>query len=67
VVIQPSELLKIATPLMLAWWFQWREGQPAACACDFVGAFMLLAMPVGLVMKQPDLGTALLILAAGLA
>ena len=65
VVIQPNELLKIATPLMLAWWFHRREGQTRPI--DFVGAFMLLAIPVGLIMKQPDLGTALLVMAAGLA
>ena len=65
VVIQPSELLKIATPLMLAWWFHRREGQTRPF--DFVVAFGLLALPVGLIMKQPDLGTALLVLAAGLA
>ena len=65
VVIQPSELLKIATPLMLAWWFHRREGQTRPS--DFVVAFALLALPVGLIIKQPDLGTALLVLAAGLA
>ena len=65
VVIQPSELLKIATPLMLAWWFHRREGQTRAF--DFAVAFGLLALPVGLIMKQPDLGTAMLVLAAGLA
>ena len=65
VVIQPSELLKIATPLMLAWWFHRREGQTRPL--DFAVAFALLALPVGLIMKQPDLGTALLVLAAGLA
>ena len=65
VVIQPSELLKIATPLMLAWWFHRREGQTRPV--DFVVAFALLAVPVGLIMKQPDLGTALLVMAAGLA
>ena len=65
VVIQPSELLKIATPLMLAWWFHRREGQTRPQ--DFVVAFALLAVPVGLIMKQPDLGTALLVMSAGLA
>ena len=65
VVIQPSELLKIATPLMLAWWFHRREGQTRPV--DFIGAFALLAVPVGLIVRQPDLGTALLVLAAGLA
>ncbi len=65
VVIQPSEILKIATPLMLAWWFQRREGQLRPL--DFVVAGLLLALPVGLIMKQPDLGTSLLVLAAGLS
>jgi len=64
VVIQPSEVLKIAMPLMLAWWFQKREGQLRVP--DFLIAGLLLAVPVGLVIKQPDLGTALLILAAGI-
>ena len=62
-VIQPSEILKIATPLMLAWWFQKREGQLRVT--DFLVAAALLMVPVLLVMKQPDLGTSLLILAAG--
>jgi len=65
VVVQPSELLKIAMPLMLAWWFQKREGQLRAL--DFIVAGVLLAVPIGLIMKQPDLGTSLLVLAAGLS
>ena len=65
VTIQPSEILKIAMPLMLAWWFQKREGQLRPL--DFLVAGLLLAVPVGLIMKQPDLGTALLVLAAGLS
>jgi len=63
-VIQPSEIMKIAMPLMMAWWFQKREGQLRVP--DFVVAFVLLAVPVGMVMKQPDLGTSLLILASGI-
>lgn len=65
VTIQPSEILKIAMPLMLAWWFQKREGQLRAL--DFLVAGLLLMLPVGLIMKQPDLGTSLLVLAAGLS
>jgi rod shape determining protein RodA len=65
VVIQPSEILKIAMPLMLAWWFQKREGQLRPL--DFIVAVVLLAIPVGLIIKQPDLGTALLVLSAGLS
>ena len=64
VVIQPSEILKIAMPLMLAWWFQRREGQLRMP--DFLIALLLLAVPVGLIVKQPDLGTAILVLSAGL-
>jgi rod shape determining protein RodA len=63
-IIQPSEVLKIAMPLMLAWWFQRREGQLRAP--DFVIALLLLIAPVGLIVKQPDLGTAILVLSAGL-
>src|SRR5213595_2625704 len=65
VVIQPSEILKIAMPLMLAWWFQKREGQLRPL--DFVVATVLLLVPVGLIVKQPDLGTAILVLVAGLS
>ncbi|RZI92786.1 MAG: rod shape-determining protein RodA [Variovorax sp.] len=64
-VIQPSEILKIAMPLMLAWWFQRREGQLRPL--DFLVATVLLMVPVGLIMKQPDLGTSLLVLSAGLS
>ena len=64
VVVQPSELLKIAMPLMLAWWFQRREGHLRVL--DFMVALGLLAIPVGLIVKQPDLGTAILVLASGL-
>jgi rod shape determining protein RodA len=64
-VIQPSEIMKIAMPLMLAWWFQKREGQLRPF--DFLVAGLLLVVPVGLIMKQPDLGTSLLVMAAGLA
>ena len=65
IVIQPSEILKIAMPLMLAWWFQKREGQLRPL--DFLVAGLLLIAPVGLIMKQPDLGTSLLVLAAGVS
>ena len=65
VIIQPSEILKIAMPLMLAWWFQKREGQLRPL--DFAVAGVLLAIPVGLILRQPDLGTASLVLSAGLS
>ncbi len=63
IVIQPSEIMKIGMPLMLAWWFQKREGQLRPL--DFAVAGVLLLVPLALVLKQPDLGTSLLILSAG--
>ena len=65
VTIQPSEILKIAVPLMLAWWFQKREGQLRPL--DFAVAALLLALPIALIVRQPDLGTAVLVLSAGLS
>jgi len=64
IVIQPSELMKIAMPLMLAWYFQKREGIQKGW--DYGVAAIILAIPVFLIARQPDLGTALLVFAAGL-
>ena len=64
IVIQPSELMKIAMPLMLAWYFQKREG--IHNTWDYAVAAIILAIPVFLIARQPDLGTALLVFAAGL-
>jgi rod shape determining protein RodA len=61
--IQPSEMLKIAAPLMIAWYFQRREG--ALRWFDFLVAAVLLMVPVWLIARQPDLGTALLVFASG--
>ena len=61
--IQPSELMKIAVPMMLAWFFSRRDA--ALHMADYGIAALLLILPVGLIMKQPDLGTALLIGASG--
>jgi len=63
VVIQPSEIMKLAVPLALAWWFQRREGQMRWV--DWGVAAALLLVPVVLVAKQPDLGTSILVLAGG--
>lgn len=61
--IQPSEIMKIAMPLMLAWYFHKYE---ATLKLKHYGiAALLLLVPFGLVAKQPDLGTALLVGAAG--
>jgi rod shape determining protein RodA len=61
--IQPSEVMKIGVPLVLAWYFHKRE--EGVRLRDFVIAALLLAIPVGLIVRQPDLGTALLIFASG--
>jgi rod shape determining protein RodA len=61
--IQPSEIMKIAMPLMLAWYFHKREA--LLRAHDHAVAAFLLAVPVLLIARQPDLGTALLVAAAG--
>jgi rod shape determining protein RodA len=60
---QPSELMKIALPLMLAWYFQKFEGRIGWR--DYVFAAVLIVVPVYLIKRQPDLGTALLIAASG--
>lgn len=64
VVIQPSEIMKIALPLMLAWWFQKRDGQLRGL--DFVVAGLIIAIPSALILQQPDLGTTLLVASSGL-
>ena len=61
--IQPSEIMRIAMPMMLAWYFAKREDKPTMP--DFAIGALLLLVPVALIMKQPDLGTALLIGASG--
>jgi rod shape determining protein RodA len=61
--IQPSEIMKLAVPLMLAWYFHKREGQVSTF--DFAVGAVVVAVPVALILLQPDLGTALLVLAAG--
>jgi rod shape determining protein RodA len=61
--IQPSEIMKIAMPLMLAWYFQKYEAT-LQLKHYFVAALLLL-IPFALIAKQPDLGTALLVGSAG--
>jgi len=60
---QPSELLKLALPLMLAWYFHRNEG--ALRARHFLAGGALLLVPVLLILRQPDLGTAMMIGASG--
>jgi len=61
--IQPSELMKIAVPLMMAWYFEKHEA--TLTLKNYFVAALLLAMPVALIVRQPDLGTSLLIAASG--
>jgi rod shape determining protein RodA len=77
--VQPSELMKIAVPLMLAWYFDRYEavlkmrdfavgdnhGDPRRTVRDFAVGALLVLIPVLLIAQQPDLGTALLVTAAG--
>jgi len=62
--IQPSELMKIAVPMMLAWYFAKRE--ESLHLTDYAIAAIFLAIPAALILKQPDLGTTLLILGSGI-
>jgi rod shape determining protein RodA len=61
--IQPSELMKIAIPLALAWFFHRNEGKLGIH--HFAVSAVILLLPVGLIVRQPDLGTAILITASG--
>ena len=61
--IQPSEIMKIAMPLMLAWYFHTHEA--TLKLREYFVASLLLLVPVMLIARQPDLGTALLVAAAG--
>ncbi|HMT78929.1 MAG TPA: rod shape-determining protein RodA [Azonexus sp.] len=61
--IQPSEIMKIAMPLMLAWYFQKYEA--TLRLKHYLIAALLLLVPFALIAKQPDLGTALLVGSAG--
>jgi rod shape determining protein RodA len=60
---QPSEMMKLALPLMLAWYFHRRES--SLRLRHFALAGLLLAVPVALILRQPDLGTASLVGAVG--
>ncbi|MCF7984754.1 MAG: rod shape-determining protein RodA [Thiohalocapsa sp.] len=60
---QPSELLKLAVPMMLAWFLSGYSLPPSALRVFF--AALLIALPVLLIAEQPDLGTSLLVASAG--
>ena len=60
---QPSEMMKLALPMMLAWYFH--KNEATLRMRDFAVAALLLALPVLLIARQPDLGTAVLVAAVG--
>ncbi len=61
--LQPSELMKIAVPLTLAWYFDRYE--KVLSLGNYIVATILLLIPVALILDQPDLGTAILVAASG--
>jgi len=63
VTIQPSELMKIGVPLMMAWYFEQYEA--GLRMKNYVVGAVLLMVPVFLIARQPDLGTSLLIFSSG--
>jgi rod shape determining protein RodA len=63
VTLQPSEIMKIGMPLLLAWYFHRRE--EGLQFQDYIVAVLILLLPTALVVRQPDLGTAILVFSAG--
>src|SRR5574343_1144308 len=61
--IQPSEIMKIAMPLAMAWYFHHFENR--RWFSKYFGALLILLIPSALIAKQPDLGTAILVFSAG--
>ena len=61
---QPSEIMKLAVPMMCAWYLHQRALPPSVR--DILVVILVIALPVGLIAEQPDLGTALLVAAAGI-
>ncbi len=62
---QPSELMKLAVPMAVAWYLSNKTLPPNMGNISIVG--LIIIIPVGLIVKQPDLGTSVLVATAGLA
>jgi rod shape determining protein RodA len=60
---QPSEIMKLALPMVMAWFFSIRHIPPKGG--DLISAALVMAIPVAMIAKQPDLGTSLLVASAG--
>ncbi len=60
---QPSEMMKLAVPMMIAWLFSERTLPPSLT--DLTMAVIVVLIPAALIILQPDLGTALLVMSAG--
>lgn len=65
--LQPSEMMKVAIVLALARYYHQLDPKRAGTFLSLLPPLAMIAVPVGLIMHQPDLGTAMLILLAGLA
>jgi rod shape determining protein RodA len=63
--VQPSEMMKIALVMVLATYYSWLDPAKASRLFWVILPLLLILMPVGLVLEQPDLGTAILLLAGG--
>jgi rod shape determining protein RodA len=61
---QPSEIMKLAVPMMCAWYMHERPLPPTFW--DLIVMGVLIMIPTAMIVVQPDLGTALLIAASGL-
>lgn len=61
--IQPSEIMKLGLPMMLAWYFSFRKDTRGTI--DWLISGAILCIPVALILKQPDLGTSILVAIAG--
>ena len=62
---QPSEVMKVAMPLAVAWWLSKKALSPARR--ELLIAFLMVALPSLLILGQPDLGTSLLVAISGLS
>ena len=60
---QPSELMKIVVPLMVAWYFHDRDLPPKFR--DLFSMTLIIGLPVAVIVRQPDLGTGILVAAGG--